>query len=87
MEEEPLHIQSGDPTPEWMNLNPTVPAGVSPLIAALVEELSCDYPLPGPAAEPVAMPAAYPSLPSSPLLPIGDQLGTLFSVRPQLSPN
>ena len=33
--EEPLHIQPGDPTPAWMDLEPSLPAGDSLPIQAL----------------------------------------------------
>ena len=44
-EEEPLHTQTGDPALAWMDLEPSLNPGVSPPIAALVEELNAEYPL------------------------------------------
>ena len=66
-EDEPLQIQSGESTPEWMSLSPMVPAEASPPIVELVDELNQAYPMLQPTAHPAGELKAYPAPTSSPL--------------------
>ena len=55
-------------------LEPSLPTGMSPLIAAIVDELNAEYPLTTTQAVPAGMPASLPSQMGSPLVTIGEQL-------------
>ena len=87
LEDEPLQIWSGEPTPEWMSLSPTFPAEASPSIVELVDELNQAYLMLQPMAHPARELKAYPTPTSSPLRPIGAQLSTLLPETPGPSPN
>ena len=70
-----------------MALEPFLPTGVLPPIAALVEELNVQYPMATVQAIPVGVPDSLPSPPDSPLRTIREQLVDLDLVAASPSSN
>ena len=68
-----------------MALEPTLPAGSSPAIQALLESLNVDYSLAMNKTVPVEMPESLPLAPSFPLILIEEQLASLDVIAASLS--